>query len=145
MILKLGATLLAVIMGMLSAGTVALLQGGVATVYVENEEVDLWIPVPMAAVELAVRFVPEKELAGARRDIEPYKELITLALNELISCPDVVLVEVEAPGESVLVKKEGGNLIVDVQGTETVRVKIPLDSAQRIIDAIAGPSEISKS
>ncbi len=138
MIIKLGVGLLAGVLGLVSAGVIALFQGGIATVYVQTSDLTLFIPVPMAAAELALHFAPEEEMQQVREDLAPHKELVLAALQELANCPDAVLVEVRSQDENVLVEKQGSDLIVDVDspGEAQVHVVVPLRSVERIFEAL---------
>jgi hypothetical protein len=140
MLIKIGVGLLAVILGLASAGVLALLQGGIATVYVETSELTLFLPVPLAAADIALQFLPEEELQKIREDITPHKELVLAAIQELVECPDSVLVEVQSRDEYVLVEKEGSDLIVKVDeaGEAKVRVAVPMHSIARLFATLAG-------
>ncbi len=139
MIIKLGVGLLAAVLGLISAGVIALFQGGIATVYVQTSELTLFIPVPVAAAELALQFVPEEEMRQVREDLAPHKELVLAALQELSNCPDAVFVKVRSRDENVTVEKKGSDLIVDVDspGEAKVYVVIPLRSVGSIFAALA--------
>lgn len=139
MIIKLGVGVLAAVLGLVSAGVIALFQGGMATVYVETSELTLFLPVPMAAAELALKLVPEEDLRQISRELAPHKELVLAALHELSNCPDAVLVEVRSPDERVLVEKKGNDLIVDVDDPREaqVHVVVPLESVERIFETVA--------
>jgi len=140
MILKLGVGVLAGVLGLVSAGVIALFQGGIATVYVQTSDLTLFIPVPMAAAELALQFAPEEEMQQVRQELAPHKELILAAFKELRNCPDAVFVEVRSQDENVLVAKKGSDLIVDVDSPDEaqVHVVVPLRSVERILEALAG-------
>ena len=139
MIIKLGVGVLAGILGLVSAGVIALFQGGIATVYVKTSDLTLFVPVPMAAAELALQFAPEEELRQISEDLAPHKDLVLAALHELAECPDAVLVEVRNRDENVLVEKKGTDLIVDVDSPHEaqVHVVVPLHSIERIFETLA--------
>lgn len=139
MILKLLVGIPAVAAGLIAAGLLALLQGGIATVRIQDPEMSLYLPVPMAAFDVALAFVPEQQLARVRQDLEPHRELILAALEELADCPDAVLVDVRNSTESVLVSKVGDELwIWTREGNSTVEVRIPLRSVRRVAASLAG-------
>jgi hypothetical protein len=138
MLIKLVLGFFAAVVGVLGAGLLFLVQGGFATVYVDNPEMTLYVPVPMRVAELAVAFAPEEELGQVRKDLEPFRELILAALQVLDRCPDAVLVEVHDGSEEVVVEKKGDELIIDVQSAADghVNVQVPLASVLRIVTAV---------
>jgi hypothetical protein len=140
MIVKLLVAIPAIAAGFIAAGLLALIQGGIATVYVHDEDVKVFLPVPMAAVDIAIAFAPDEELAELRRTLAPHRDLIRAALAELAACPDAVLVDIQSPGESVLISKVGDEIRVRVEeyGSTEVDVRVPLRSVLRISSALAG-------
>ena len=103
MLIKLLVVIGGAVAGLIFAAVLALFQGGIATVYVRSPEATVFVPVPMALVDIALAFVPSEELADARRELGPYRDVIRVALEELADCPDATFVEVEGPEETVLV------------------------------------------
>ena len=120
------------------SGAVFLATGGVAFCQVETPEVDLTFPVPTrladAGLLLARLAVPEKELAEARREIEPFLPLIQEVARELADVPNgTVLVSVTTPDETVVVERRGGRLRVDVDAPDaSVHVSLPARSVKRL-------------
>lgn len=139
MIIKIGVGILASVLGLAAAGIIALFQGGIATVYVQTSELTLFVPVPMAAAQLALRFAPEEELRKISEDLAPHKDLVLAALKELSACPDALLVEVRSSDENVLVEKKGSDIVVDVDSTHEgkVHVTVPIHSVARIFETLA--------
>lgn len=140
MILKIFLGLSSAIAGLIAAGLVLLLHAGVATVWVESPEATFFVPVPIAAVDVALQFVPEEELREMRRDLKRFEPVVTSALEELSRCPDATLVEVRSGGDYVLVRKEGPDLKIDVrtgQG-EKFSVSVPLHGVQHVLASAAG-------
>lgn len=140
MFLKIGVSILAIIVGVVSAGLIALFQAGIATVYVENEDVSLFLPVPVALANISLAFVPEKELKDIRRELEPFKKTIKAALLELRNTPNATLLEVRASDENVIVRTEDGELVVrvDTGNGDKVRVRLPLRAVHHLLAAVAG-------
>lgn len=126
--------------GLLAAGLLAAAQAGVATVRIHNEDVTLFLPVPMVLADVALSLAPEKELARARRELAPYRGLVQAALQSLAECPNAVFVDIQAPGESVLISKEGGDLRVEIRSLHNgdVEVRVPLRAVQRVAAQVAG-------
>lgn len=140
MIAKALITLLAGVMGMFSAVGLLVFQGGIATVSVENQEIDLFLPVPLVVADLALMVAPEEELEEARREIAPHRDLILAAVEGLRECPDAELVDVLDGETSVKVVKEGDNLIVRVKSPTdgNISIKVPMSSVSRILNSIVG-------
>ena len=140
MLIKIGIGFLAAFLGLFSACTIVLLQAGVGSVYVDNEDVSLWLPLPMAIVDLGLWVLPKKDLQDVRENLVPVKDLVLAGFHELQNSPDATFVEVKTPDESVLVLKQGNDLVVDVDSrTEgKVRVKLPLHSLERILRTLGG-------
>lgn len=119
----------------------ALSSEGFIHVKVQEKQADgthISMMVPAAAVPIALRFVPNENLAQASANIKPYLPIIDAAIPALEKAPDGVLVEVEDPGEHVRIAKSGGSLVVDVNDQEdVVHVSVPLRAAQSSIHQIA--------
>ncbi len=140
MLLKIILGLGSAVAGLIAAGLIMLLHAGVATVWVESPEATFFVPVPIAAVDVALGFVPEKDLREMRRDLEQFGPVIAAALDELSHCPDATLVEVESCEDHVLVKKEGDDLKITVKSGqgEHFEIQVPLDGVQHILASVAG-------
>lgn len=97
--------------------------------------------VPAALVPTALHFVPKRNFAGSSHDMREALPIIDAAIPALNDSPDGVLVEVRDTGEHVLVAKQGGSIIVDVNDPdETVHVSVPLRAAQSAIHQLADAS-----
>ena len=83
MLIKIAIGFLATFLGLFSACTVVLLQAGVGSVYVDNEDVTFWLPVPMAAVDLGLLFLPKEELQDVRENLVPVKDLARISHKRL--------------------------------------------------------------
>jgi hypothetical protein len=122
-------------------GGAALSSEGFVHVKVHEKEANgtnISLIVPAAAVPMALRFVPDQKLAHASTQLKPVLPIIDAAIPALEKCPDGVLVEVEDPGEHVLVAKSGGSIVVDVNDRQdVVHVSVPLRAAQSSIHEIA--------
>jgi hypothetical protein len=140
MLLKILVGSSAAVAGLVAAGLLAVAQGGVATVWIHNEDVTLFLPVPLALADAALAFAPEEELAQVRRELAPYRELVHAALQNLAECPDAVLVDIQAPDESVLISKEGRDLRVEIHSLHEgeVEIRVPLRAVQRVVAQVAG-------
>jgi hypothetical protein len=140
MLTKLAALALAVP----TAGTAALLSADYVIVDVHEHGksgVHLTVPVPISLVQTALTLAPE----DARR-VELPPEAVEHAaaaralVDELRRQPDFELVRVEERDERVLVRKEGDELRVDVDGArgETVHVRLPLRAASEMLSRLDG-------
>ena len=138
MLTKILVGFIAAFIGLFTACGIALLQGGIATVYVQNEDFRFYIPIPVTAVELALSFVPAEELKDARHELKQVKDIIPAVIDALAECPDTILVEVESGSDKVLVEKIGNTLVVKVNSSDNtkVRVKIPLRGAKRVFKKV---------
>jgi len=140
MLVKIAVGFLAAFLGLFSACTVVLLQTGVGSVYVDNEDVSLWLPLPMALAEIGLWCIPKEERRQVREELAPVKDLVLAGVQELQNCPDATLVEVKTPDESVSVLKEGNDLVIDVDSRSDgkVRVELPIHSLERILHSLTG-------
>jgi hypothetical protein len=128
-------------LGTAIVGGAALSSEGFIHVKVHEKEANgtnISLIVPAAAVPVALKFVPDQHLARAAAQMRPYLPVVDAAIPALEKCPDGVLVEVEDPGDHVLVTKSGGSLVVDVNDQQDmVHVSVPLRAAQSSIHEIA--------
>jgi|SRR5581483_6025857 hypothetical protein len=129
------------VLGTALAGAAALSSEGFIYVNVQEKQpggTHVHVLVPAAIVPTALHFVPRHNFADSSRDLQRALPIIDAAIPALNDCPDGVLVEVEDPGEHVLVTKRGGAVVVDVNDhDETVHVSVPLIAAQSAIHQIA--------
>jgi hypothetical protein len=97
--------------------------------------------VPAALVPATLHFVPRHHFADSSHDMREALPIIDAAIPALRDSPDGVFVEVREPDEHVMVAKQGGSIIVDVNDPdETVHVSVPLVAAQSAIHQIAEAS-----
>lgn len=130
--------------GILVAGTVV--ATGVVSVRVQEsgpDGLDLYLPVPAALVETTISLAPvvarlasddfDREMDRLRIEIGPWMGAVASVLDELGRLPDATLVEVEGPGEHVVVRKRGRSLhvLVDEPGGR-VSVVVPVRLVQRL-------------
>ncbi len=97
------------------------------------------IPVPLALARVALHFAPEDAQYIPCPEIGGYIPDIQRAVGELRAARDGILVSVEEHDETVLIRKVGENLEIDVDGdSEEVHVTIPLDAVVDILDQYDG-------
>ncbi len=134
------------VLGTALAGAAALSSEGFIYVNVQEKQpggTHLHLLVPAALVPTALHFVPRHNFAGSSRDMREALPIIDAAIPALSDSPDGVLVEVRDPGEHVLVAKQGGSIVVDVNDhDETVHVSVPLLAAQSAIHQIAAANQL---
>lgn len=129
--------------GVALAATVV--RSGLMTVHVDDRSADgvrLFVPVPAALVELGAGslplWLPAGELAGVRRQLEPWQPALQAAARALEEAPDVVLVAVDSADERVRVTKHGRSLSVEVHSPEAdVRVSLPAHTLTRLLRALS--------
>jgi hypothetical protein len=129
------------LVGSVVVGGAMLSSEGFIRVKVHEKQADgtnISLFVPAALVPVSLRFVPNRSLAQASEKLRPYMPVIDAAIPALEDCPDGVLVEVIDPGEHVLISKQGGSIVVDVNDQdEVVHVAVPLRAAHSAIRQIA--------
>ena len=129
------------VMGTALLGAAALSSEGFIHVKVHEKKIGgtrVNLVVPAALVPATLEFVPNHHLARASEQLRPYLPVIDAAVPALDACPDGVLVEVIDEDDHVLVKKDGGALVVDVNDPDNVvHVSVPLRAAQSSIHEIA--------
>jgi hypothetical protein len=129
------------VMGTALLGAAALSSEGFIHVKVHEKKVGgtkVNLVVPAALVPATLKLVPDHHLARASQQLRLYLPVIDAAIPALEACPDGVLVEVIDEGDHVLVKKDGGALVVDVNDPDNVvHVSVPLRATQSSIHEIA--------
>jgi hypothetical protein len=102
----------------------------------------VWIPVPIAAIRLAVWAVPDKIFEDADTDapeFAEYEDVFRAMIGEIEKIPDAVLVEVTERNTHVVIRKQADVFVIDVtDGDEDVRVRVPVASLRYIADAYDG-------
>jgi hypothetical protein len=140
MLIKIAVAFLAAFLGLFSACTLVLFQAGIGSVYIDNKDLTLWLPLPMAFADLGLWALPEREIQDVRDQLAPVKDLALTTLQALQNSPDAILVEVKTFDESVLVQKEGNDVVIKVDSRVDgkVHVELPLHSLERILRKLAG-------
>ena len=134
-----------VVMGSFLLGAIVIYDAGAVRIRVHEKKADgenIHLIVPAAAVPLAMRFAPQKDLRKASEDVRPYLPAIKIAAEELAKCPDGPLVQVTSSKERVSIAKQGDSLAIDVDSdNETVHVSFPLKMVHSVAERLeaAGP------
>ena len=93
---------------------------------------------PAMLAPIAVHLAPQRDLAQAARQIQPYLPVIRAALDGLRESEDVVLVDVQEPGEQIEVAKSGSSIVVDVNDEgETVHISTPVRAISSTVEQLA--------
>ena len=98
------------------------------------------LQIPGALASAGLMFLPDVVCAEVADNVDADWGRVVKALeSELSKCPDAIFVEVKGPDENVLIRKEGQNLIVDVDSDhETVHIKVPLNLVTGFLAKIEG-------
>lgn len=98
------------------------------------------VPVPLALVQTLAALVPEgKTRIPLGREAARWLPLAHDVLAVLAQAPDAELVRVEEPGRTVLVRKEGRRLRVQVASKdEQVDIAVPIDLALALLPGSHG-------
>jgi hypothetical protein len=90
------------------------------------------IRIPAAVAHVALALVPDQAFDWAEDDeLQRWGPLIHEACHQLLKSPDFTLVEVVDDDESVLIRKRGKTLVIDVEDhQERVHVTVPLGVAK---------------
>ena len=139
MLIKIGAGVLAAFLGVSSAATVAVFDGGVALVEVENDDVDLVIPVPMGLLNMGLTLAPYLTGEPIVPDMSEHRDFLRLVAEQLRQLPDATFIEAKDDGERVTISRRGGHFIIDVDSTDDrVHVSLPVEATARLLERIAG-------
>jgi hypothetical protein len=136
------AALLVVPVAVSLAAAVYLLSGGLAVVSVETPELDLTVPVPVRIVDIGLDVAGLAMPAADRRALAAELPAdLRLDLGELARelgrSTDGTLVDVRTPEESVIVRKDGGRMRVEVDAPDArVRVSMPTRGLERMADGV---------
>ena len=96
---------------------------------------------PALLAPIAIHLVPDKKLARASEQIQPWLPTIRAALDGLRDAPDLTIVEVSNAEEYVQVAKSGGEIVVDVANRDdTVHVSVPIRAIDSSVSALASVS-----
>ncbi len=112
--------------------------GGVIIVDVREGGTDgarVCVPVPLALAQIALPFVPDHARRVDLAEAEPWLPIAASMIDELKRLPDFTLAEVREADSHVLVRKEGGDLLIEVDDgpDERVRCRLPLRTARSVL------------
>ncbi len=103
---------------------------------------DISICVPASVASAAIFFAPDKMFRNAKHNLQGELPIARAALRALASAPDCVFVEMSSGDENVLIRKIGGELIVEAEtDDESVHVRVPVKLVQSVLNRMARSSE----
>lgn len=131
----------------LGAGSAALLAGGIlcsegfvkVDVHESQPEIHhVFVVAPAILAPIGAHFVPKAKLQEASAQVRPWMPVIRVAITSLREQRDMTLVDVTDQQQHVVVKKFGGDIVVDVVDEgENVHVSVPLRAMESTIEVIA--------
>lgn len=97
----------------------------------------IWVPVPLALARIAATFAPAEARVVEVPELEPHLPLVIAVVDELMEQPDFTLVEVRSCDELVMIRKQGGRLVIEVRerGGDEVFCQLPLKTARKVLKA----------
>ncbi|MCB1019718.1 MAG: hypothetical protein KDC27_07300 [Acidobacteria bacterium] len=107
----------------------------IVTVVDEDEGLHLWIPAPVLLAQAAAGIVDPPEL-HEKLPFEPEQlEAAAAAIRELESAADAELLRIESSDETVVIRKAGTRIEVEVDNrNERVRVHAPLRQVRQFLE-----------
>lgn len=97
------------------------------------------VPAPLFVARVALAFAPREAVSVEVPEMVEYSDLAVRVLVALVEAPDGVLVEIDDADEHVLVAKQGGALIVEVESDdEEVFVSLPMSVAFEVLEGFDG-------
>jgi hypothetical protein len=120
-------------------------RSGIAVVSVHEKRpggTSLSLPVPVGLIHAALRFADFDDHGSLDPEVKRLWPVARAALAEIEAAPDCVLVEVRSPDEHVVIRKQDGRIVVDVDSREEqVHVALPSDALGDLLDAVASRAE----
>ena len=115
----------------------AVMNSSVLLVNVDNEDISITVPVPLALAQMCLAFAPSEVKRVEVPEIAQYWPYVERIITELRNAPDGVFVEVIDDSDHVRVYKEDDLLKVSVEGGsgERVTVQIPFASMMAVVQA----------
>lgn len=104
------------------------------------------LQIPGALASAGLMFLPDVVCAEMADNMDDRWGTVVKALGgELSRCPDAVFVQVKSPDETVLIRKEGVHLVIDVDSDdETVHVRVPIKLVTCVLSRIEGHHGITR-
>ncbi|HTV60234.1 MAG TPA: hypothetical protein VMJ93_15285 [Verrucomicrobiae bacterium] len=100
---------------------------------------------PALLAPIGLHFVPPQKLEAASQQIRPWMPAVRAGIAALQKQDDMTIVEVAEPDEHVLVRKEGGDIAVNVTDEgENVYVRAPIRAISSSLEEIAAAGKPGK-
>jgi len=95
----------------------------------------IWVPVPLALGQFGLAFAPAEARCVDLEKAEEWFPVAASVVGELKEQPDFTLVDVRDGESHVVVRKDGANLVVEVDDgpDQQVRCRLPLKTAEKIL------------
>ena len=100
--------------------------------------IKIWLPLPIELAQAALWFVPDhkEHLRIATGQIEQYRPLAHALLEGLEDVEEVELVRVSEGDQTVLIRKAGGDIEINVQrDREEAKVRLSMRTLQGLVDS----------
>jgi PHD/YefM family antitoxin component YafN of YafNO toxin-antitoxin module len=131
----------------LGAGSAALLAGGIlcsegfVRIDVRESQPEVhhvFVVAPAILARIGAHFVPKAKLQEASVQVRPWMPVIRAAITSLRDERDMTLVEVNDEQQQIVVKKNGGDIVVDIADeNENVHMSVPLRAMESTIEVVA--------
>jgi len=103
---------------------------------------DISICVPASVASAALFFAPDEVFRHAEPDFRGKLPFVRAACRAISRAPDCVLVDVSSGDEQVLIRKVGGELVIEAEtGDESVHVRVPVKLVQNVLTRFARSTE----
>lgn len=103
------------------------------------------IVAPAMLAPIGLHFVPQEKLGDASQQIRPWMPAVRAGIAELAKQDEMTIVEVSERDEHVLVRKEGGDIVVNVTDPdESVYVRAPIRAISSSLEEIAAARQTGK-
>jgi hypothetical protein len=107
----------------------------VVSVAVEQDDLHLWIPAPVILAQGAATLIDPPELHEEIPVDPQHLEIAAAVLRELENVGDAELVRVESGDETVVIRKEGEIVRIEVNdGSQHVRVNAPIRQVREFLE-----------
>lgn len=94
-----------------------------------SQKIHLKMPIPINLISFALNFAPREEMQiEVPKEVWEKKELIMEALKAIQDCPDTTFLQISTPEAEVLVKKEEGRIIFELDAEDAkVQGALPIE------------------
>lgn len=118
----------------------AIREEGTIEVRIDGHDGRINLAVPAFVAVRAARcgkWTVDRNAVVNRHDVVAWAPALRAALAELEGYDDVPLLEIEENGDAVRMHKHGGRFVLEIEdGSESVKVVMPLRSVRRILEQV---------